>query len=457
MRVKEYIDITLSNDHLKAYATLKKPLEGAVTKHEILTFLENSGVVYGIDYKQIDSFLLEDLSASSPVVIASGKKVIHGTPATVTAVVTLFEQGGENETQIMNLRNIHQLKNVESGTTVAKKVEATIGENGMTVSGQEIRATPGKDLTLRAGRHTRVNREQTELIATCSGKLSVEDHIVHVYPVHEVNGDISMKTGNIDFAGSVKVHGDVPAGYEINAKGDIIILGSVEGADLSSGGSIYVREGIVSQGKGSITAEVNVHTSFVNQATIFAGNDLIVAQSILHSNISVLGKVECTEQRGNIVGGSVSAAQGIKVNEAGNEMNTPTHLYLGVHKEVLIKEKEVSKMYEEAKQVMTKLSKLYRILIQKEQENSLLGKERLFIVKVKHNIVKTNKDFQEISEKKEKIHYVLQQPESIALHVQKGLNPNVNVYFGKYRRKILAKHHCVTLTLNKSEITLTSL
>src|SRR5690606_11485656 len=108
---------------------------------------------------------------------------------------------------------------------------------------------------------------------------------INVFPVYEVNGDVDYKVGNIDFNGTVVVRGSVLPGFRIRSNGDIRIIGTVEGAFLEAGGSIEVTEGVVGQNKGKLYAGRNVKCSFVQDAMITAGEDVLVAQSIMHSHI----------------------------------------------------------------------------------------------------------------------------------------------------------------------------
>src|SRR5690606_27653982 len=114
-------------------------------------------------------------------------------------------------------------------------------------------------------------------------------------PVYEVSGDLDMKTGNIDFVGNVVIRGNVPNGFEIKAKGDIHVYGTVESAFLYSEGSIFVNAGIVGQGNGKIYAKNNLHTTFINQGNIEVENDVHVSQSILHSTVIAGGSIYCEQ------------------------------------------------------------------------------------------------------------------------------------------------------------------
>src|SRR5699024_12728695 len=75
------------------------------------------------------------------------------------------------------------------------------------------------------------------------GQIQLMNDRIQVQVVYEINESISMKTGNINFIGSIIIHGDVPSGYQIKAGGDVKIFGLVEAANITAGGSIFISEG----------------------------------------------------------------------------------------------------------------------------------------------------------------------------------------------------------------------
>ena len=97
---------------------------------------------------------------------------------------------------------------------------------GKDVYGNELKAKPGKKLRLRPGKNTIV--QNNKVWATTDGQISISSNSVHVFPIFEVKGDLDLNTGNINFIGNVMVYGNVPSGYEIEAGGDVKIIGLVE-------------------------------------------------------------------------------------------------------------------------------------------------------------------------------------------------------------------------------------
>ena len=77
------------------------------------------------------------------------------------------------------------------------------------------------------------------------------DRIV-ILPIHEVQGNAELSSGNIDFRGDVVIHGGVESGVKIRATGSITIDGVVEACTLEAGKDIILRSGMLGGNKASV-------------------------------------------------------------------------------------------------------------------------------------------------------------------------------------------------------------
>ncbi|MBM7564638.1 uncharacterized protein (DUF342 family) [Paenibacillus sacheonensis] len=179
------------------------------------------------------------------------------------------------------------------------------------------------------------NQEQTALYAAIDGLISITDKSkINVFPVFEVNGDVDYKIGNIDFVGTVVIRGNVLTGFKVKASGDIRVVGGVEGAILESDGSIEVTGGVLASGKGYLKAGKNVKCSFIQDGNVSAAEDVLISQSIMHSQVRAGRNVICTGAKGLIVGGTVQAGDRVLARTIGNTMSTATVLEVGVRPEL---------------------------------------------------------------------------------------------------------------------------
>ncbi len=234
--------------------------------------------------------------------IAVGEKGRPGKGAYVQAIDCEREALETSNDLLGELKRYLYMPKVRKGDKVGKKVAATAGKSGMTVYGQEIEARDGADFVLQSGNNTLLEPETQMLYALIDGQVSIDPQTIHVYPLYEVNRDLDHKTGDIHFSGNVTIDGNVPSGFEVQSEGDIRVLGTVEGAKLKAGGSIYVGGGIAGQNKSLITAKRHLKTTFINHGLIDVNGNIEVSQAIVQSQCKAK-KVICLGGKGLILGG----------------------------------------------------------------------------------------------------------------------------------------------------------
>ncbi|GAK02032.1 hypothetical protein JCM19037_232 [Geomicrobium sp. JCM 19037] len=424
-------------------------------------FLHSQNISHGHLDEAITKLCEHPELLSYPVVVAKGTAPKKGESAWLHYVNdednTTAQEDHEHE-RTRDYKHVLTIPMAEQGEVVARKVMPTEGESGSTLSGVRIPGILGNDFTLRNGKNTTVVQERGEIVANVSGQLSIEGRRIHVYPVYEVNGDISMQTGNIRFNGNVVIRGSVPSGYRVEAKGDVRITGIVKSADIHAEGSVYIHQGIAAQGKGRVVAGYNIECGYINQGIVTAGNNIIVSQSIIHSRVDAGQSLICNTGKGNIIGGKNSAGKNIRVREAGNHLNTPTALYIGVSEQRLNKEKEAKRTIEHGKEELKKLQQLKHVIAQKEKAQGFLSmKDRVTRLRIRNTmedwITKIHLATDTIREIEDQNTF----GESVMIVVEKATHMNTVAHFGKYRKSVTKTRHAAVFQLDNGEIVLTSM
>src|SRR5699024_8636400 len=116
---------------------------------------------------------------------------------------------------------IMRIPSVKKGEKLATVVSPTAGIDGMNVYGQTVPAQQGRPSEMVAGKNVVYHNDHQAFYAIIEGQISINGHSIDVQPVYEVKESLSMKTGNLDFVGSIIIHGDVPTGYTVKAEGDV--------------------------------------------------------------------------------------------------------------------------------------------------------------------------------------------------------------------------------------------
>lgn len=417
------------------------------TKDQILEYLKQQKIQFGIRYDSIEKIIETFPNTNFPLVIAEGIDKKDGEPGDITYH---FDTSTEvDRTENWDFRDVMRIPTVSAGEKLATLTPPTKGEDGTTVYGTKIKARPGKPALLRPGKNVTFNENDQTFTSNVNGQVSIIDHRIHVLDVYEVHESISMKIGNIDFPGTVVIRGDVPTGFTIKAAGDIKIFGLVEAASIIAEGSVTISEGIAGLKIGRIEAGENVYIGYVNQGIIKAENNIFVENSIMHSECTARNDIICN--RGNIVGGIVSAGGAIIANNIGNRMNTKTNLSFGMDYKLFSRQKELHEQMTKLRENKEKLLMLQSNFANKDKA-SLDSRQRITLLRLQYSLEKVNEQMEDIVNELEDINATLGNVDRAYLKVKGTIYPNVTVSFGKYERKIEKEFVNVTIVTDKNEI-----
>jgi uncharacterized protein (DUF342 family) len=214
---------------------------------------------------------------------------------------------------------------------LAKKIPPEKGSPGRTVTGNQLPARDGKDIALPLGKNVHVGEDGVTVIADMSGQVVEANGKINVEPVYTVNGNVSLKTGNIIFLGTVVVNGNVEDGFSVKAAGNIEVHGTVEKAELDAEGDIIVHQGITGRGNGIIRAGKTLAARFIENTAIEAGDGVIASDGIIKSRVDAGKRILCQGKRATIVGGRLRAGEEINAKILGSSTaSTETVCEVGV-------------------------------------------------------------------------------------------------------------------------------
>lgn len=454
-RLESCFRVAVGEDKMNAFVDCRKDLletgeEIHADKETWKAFLASKDVVYGLQYHAISQLADDPLHVNYPVTVALGFPPEKGADGKIEFFISLEEEMQRDDN--WNFRDVMRIPSVRKGEKLAKLVSAAKGTDGMNVRGETVAAIPGKPATVRTGKNVVFKESDHCYYAAENGQFSYNGRKMEVLPEFHVNGTLTMEVGNLNFVGSIIIQGDVPTGFTVQAAGDVKIFGMVEAAEVIAGGSIYIAEGIAGQGKGRLQAGGNVQIGYINQAEVFAGKDLYVENSILHSNCVVQEHVY--SQRGNIIGGTLSAGKSIEAKDIGTRFNTKTEIVLGVNKSIADEESRLKQEKKNTEDMIRKLELLGERLKLQDTSNA---KIRLSALRQKHSLIKAREELEGINEKLDQINAVIGDMGEAKLIVRNFIYQNTSVAFGKYQRIMKADYHFVELKADNQEIILTNL
>lgn len=452
------IAVTISDDKLSAYMSYMSSEIGVTfTMEQLQDILKAHGVKYGVLEHELMKFAADPLQyAIRPLMIAQG---IAPQPGQDGYIRFLYQPDSESpKPQILDngkvdFRQISRISNVKKGQVIAERIPAQEGRPGIAVTGDPLPAPKVREANWKLGKNVVLDEEKKRMYAVIDGMVTFTDRDkVNVFPVFEVNGDVDYRTGNIDFVGNVVVRGNVMNGFVVKAEGDIRITGSVEGAEITASGSIDILEGIVGRGKGLVKAGKSVKCSFILDGNVEASEDIVVGQSIMHSNVRAGKNVICTGAKGLIVGGSVQAGESIIARTVGNMAHTPTGLEVGV---LPNERNELTKLNKELKSIkdnLVKTESALKILEPLAAANQLTPDRKEMLEKFRLTKQQLQARQSEIDQRLDELEGLFEKVEQARVEVQGTIYGGSRIVIGRFTRFIKDSQHQVVFRFENGEI-----
>jgi hypothetical protein len=321
--------LKISDDKLKAFLMLESSENANFTFDELISYINGSGVVYGINEDAIKS-IIDRKATGEKLLIAEAKLPVRGADGSIEY---RFETQRKLAPKIradgsVDFHNLNLTQNVVSGQELARLVPPTDGEDGINVLGNIIHAPKGKPTRLHKGKNTNfADDEKNVLKSDIDGNVKL-DHsgAVEVDAAFTVKNNVDFNTGNIDINGDLIIQGDVKAGFKVRASGDIEIGGTIEDSEITSDGSILAKGGFLGDGKGMIKAHKNVILKFVRGQKVLAGENIEVHEEAIQADLMAEGSVNAQDGRGIVIGGVVRAGKNASIRIIGNIQYTKTEI-----------------------------------------------------------------------------------------------------------------------------------
>ncbi len=434
--VNEKLFVEFQNNDMIAIVRFAPPINGGInfTEAEITSTLQKSGIAFGID-----DVLVRKLSKEREFFyayeIAFGKPAINGIDGKLEFFFDTKKRTSKpkvNDNGTVDFMNLDLIQKTYTGRELVKVFEPTPGIDGTDVRGTTIYAKPGKPAAkLPKGKNVVTSEDELHLFSGIDGQIQYENNKISVLPVLEINSDVDLSTGNIDFNGAVSIRGGVRENFVVKARGVIEINGTVEGAIIQSDSDVFLYSGVMGAEKGQIIAAGNLVTKFIDSAKVQVGGN-ISADSIMHSNVECNGEIILDGKNGLLVGGTTWAVDKIIARDVGSGMATKTIINIGKTPSLGETGDALFKQVDDIKFKIQKLEKIIDTLkalgpnIQPDQQALLLKSNhtKILLATEQRKILKEIDDLNSrISAKRAK------------LTVKNLINPGVLLTMGSARKK----------------------
>ena len=299
------VTIQVSDDKMSAIARLEAAYGGdSLSVRDIALAALEAGVKKGLKKETIVR-LVKQAELAPPgkvfeVEIARGKMAINGRDTKFKQLARSAKdrilRPKKRADGTVDMRDLGAIISVKKGEPLMQRIPYTMGQNGYTVTGEELEAKPGEDFQLHVGEGTRLSdKDPNLLIADRVGVPKLVERGMVVDEVYQT-ARVDVKTGHVEFEGAVIVTGDVCDGMKIQASGDVTVMGFVDSATIISGGDVIVKQGIIGRQIDNgdeamshdqelsckVQAKGEIHSKYAQYAHLVCGGKLQLTVQALH-------------------------------------------------------------------------------------------------------------------------------------------------------------------------------
>lgn len=366
---------------------------------EFIRDLGAGNIIFGVRMQVIQEHFQSAGIYCTDLVIAQGRVPRHGRDAEIiyNFNTDLHIHPTEREDGSVDFFNLNMINHCRKGDVLAKIIPEDLGEPGITVHGSRIKPRDVKRAVLKFANNIELSEDHLTITSLVDGHVMLVDDKVFVSNVYEVE-NVDMSTGNIDFEGSVQVNGNVASNFIVNAGGNVIINGVVEGAHIKSGGNIIIARGMNGMTKGTLEANGDIVAKFIENANVKAGG-YVRTEAILHSQVSAGVEIEVNGKKGFITGGHVQAGNCVKVRTLGAAMGTSTIVEVGVDQSIKNEYVNLQKEMSEIVKIIKNTQPVISNFMEKKAKGARFTEDQIKYIKSAAQLLELKK--KELTEKNE--------------------------------------------------------
>lgn len=377
--IDETVFVSVAEEAWKGVARFYPPSNGGrlCTKDDVIYQLGRQGIKFGINEDAIDEFL-KDRNYCTSYVFAEAQAPEEGHDAVITYHFNtdLSKKPKMNNDGSVDFHQLDTVSLVTKGMCLATLDPAVHGKPGSDVMGRPLRPKKVNVKFLRQSKHTKLSADGLQLFSEVDGHAMLTDGQIFVSDTYTVPANVDTSTGDIKYNGNVEIVGNVNTGYKVEATGDIVVNGIVEGAELVASGQIILKRGIQGMGRGKLQAGTNIVSRFIESAEVVAGG-FVQTESIMHSKVSANQEITVKGKKGFITGGSIRSGKFIEAKTAGSVMGTNTILEVGVNMSLTEEVKKLEAEHKELTESIDKANKVIFFISKKIKEREQLTPEKL--------------------------------------------------------------------------------
>lgn len=318
--------VTITKDKLSAFISPNGKKPEGLTVETLKEYLKARSVVFGlVEDKVLEQYLALEALPIEPFKVASGIAAVPGKPPEIIyhfdtdplRIGTLKEDG------TMDWKNRGDIPQVKEGDVLVEKTKGVPGKPGTSVCGKEIQPPRMRNPKLKCGKGAQRAEDGHHILAKFAGtpKLSA-DGKVFVFNMLNIDGDIGVETGHLEYEGQIEATGGVQSGYKVKAKG--LRTAEVQDAVIEVDEDLVCHAGMYGS---TIKVGGSLKASHIHNCTIEVLGELVVEKEIYESTIETNGR--CLIVDGKLMDSKIDAKKGVYAKDIGSEGSNPCELTIG--------------------------------------------------------------------------------------------------------------------------------
>lgn len=360
-RTDAAVAVHISADAMAATLDITPARGGApATLDAVHQALAQAGVAAGVDEAALAAAVAA--GGCQALVVAQGAPAEDGHDAEFEELIPAAPDRTPrlNAEGLIDYREHGDVVMVHTGALLMRRLPATPGASGYSVRGEVLPAKAGRDAPFAAQLvGAEVSAEDPNLLqASQTGHPVRVPAGIMVEPVLRL-AEVNIASGNIRYDGTVHVDGEIGQEMRVEASGDIVVGGMVDGGILEAGGDITVTGGVIAHARlraaGAITAR------FAETAWLYAGTSIVIGDMALECDMQSLNQIvvgSSAPQRGRLIGGRATAMMLIQTPLLGSASGGLTKLVLGSNPDLEARCRELRQQVEKELTAQDSLRKL---------------------------------------------------------------------------------------------------
>lgn len=341
--VDAYVEITVDPDHKTAYLHIHGAKFGGkpITFEKIEKEIAESAVKFGLEDMEKIKKAVAAANNEGKFLIARWRPPVDGKNGYIEYKFNTNKvaKPTEHENGDVDYKDLGIVTNIIRGTKIARIYDPTEGEPGTDVFGEAVEQNPGTPAAFELGAGTELSAGGHHILASVDGNLVFKGGCFVVEENLNINGDVDLSVGNIDFVGNVTINGNVFEGFVVKSRKNITIHGAATYADIKAGGDVTIRLGCLMS---KVECGGTFSANFCENSRI-NGNHNVKANSFVGCEVFAR-KAIIAEGKGIISGGKYTALEDISASIIGSNSYVKTEINVG-NNAVLTAERENETAY----------------------------------------------------------------------------------------------------------------